>query len=95
MIEIENLNYKYAGSKHNIFEDFNLSLKEDCIYGLLGKNGMGKSTLLYLISGLLFPKSGNIRFDGVETSLRRSDILGEIFSYLKNMSCRPCRLTLT
>jgi ABC-2 type transport system ATP-binding protein len=79
MIEIENLNYKYAGSKHNIFEDFNLSLKEDCIYGLLGKNGMGKSTLLYLISGLLFPKSGNIRFDGVETSLRRSDILGEIF----------------
>ena len=79
MIEIKNLKYNYAGSKHTVFEGFNLSLSENCIYGLLGKNGMGKSTLLYLISGLLRPKGGTITFDGFDTSKRRPETLQEIF----------------
>ncbi len=46
---------------------------------MLGKNGTGKSTLLYLISGLLRPKMGSVAFDGVETRLRRPKTLSEIF----------------
>ena len=79
MIEIKNLVYSYAGSRHLVFNDFNLSLSENRIYGLLGKNGMGKSTLLYLISGLLRPKGGKITFDGVDTSNRRPETLQDIF----------------
>lgn len=79
MIEVKNISFKYAGQKNLVFEDFSLTLKQDNIYGLLGKNGTGKSTLLYLISGLLRPASGSVRFDGVETRFRRPDTLQDIF----------------
>ena len=79
MIEVKNISFKYAGQKDLVFDDFSLELKQDNIYGLLGKNGTGKSTLLYLISGLLRPKAGSVRFDGVETKLRKPETLQEIF----------------
>ena len=79
MIEINNISYKYQGTKRNIFTDFSLRLESNNIYGLLGKNGTGKSTLLYLISGLLRPKNGKIYIDGCESSQRNPEMLKEIF----------------
>ena len=79
MIEVNNISFKYAGQKDLVFDDFSLELKQDNIYGLLGKNGTGKSTLLYLISGLLRPKKGTVSFDGIETKLRRPETLQDIF----------------
>ena len=79
MIEVKNISFKYAGQKNLVFDDFSLELKQDNIYGLLGKNGTGKSTLLYLISGLLRPKKGAVCFDSVETKLRKPETLSEIF----------------
>ena len=79
MIEVKNISFKYAGQKNLVFDDFSLTLEQDNIYGLLGKNGTGKSTLLYLISGLLRPKTGTVCFDGVETKLRKPETLSEIF----------------
>ena len=79
MIEVKNISFKYAGQKDLVFDDFSLELKQDNIYGLLGKNGTGKSTLLYLISGLLRPKKGTVSFDGIETKLRKPETLSEIF----------------
>ena len=79
MIEVKNISYKYAGQKALVFDDFSLSLETNNIYGLLGKNGTGKSTLLYLIAGLLRPRSGVVTLDGIETRLRRPETLGEIF----------------
>ena len=79
MIEVSNISYKYAGQKGLVFDDFSLTLKQDNIYGLLGKNGTGKSTLLYLISGLLRPAKGSVCFDGIETRKRLPETLQEIF----------------
>ena len=79
MIEVSNIRFKYAGQKGLVFDDFSLKLETNNIYGLLGKNGTGKSTLLYLISGLLRPTAGKVRLDGVDTCLRRPDTLSEIF----------------
>ena len=79
MIQINNINFKYAGQKTPVFNDFSLSLEQNRIYGLLGKNGTGKSTLLYLISGLLRPKGGSIQTLGFESSKRRAEMLQEIF----------------
>jgi len=79
MIEVKNISYKYIGQKDLVFDDFSLTLKSDNIYGLLGKNGTGKSTLLYLISGLLRPRKGEVLFDGTDTRLRRPETLSEIF----------------
>lgn len=79
MIQVKNITFSYPGTRKNVFSDFSLSLKENNIYGLLGKNGTGKSTLLYLISGLLRAKKGTVSVDGVDSKDRNPNILRDIF----------------
>jgi len=45
-------------------DDVSLEIKTGSIFGLLGPNGAGKTTLLRMITGILYPDSGNIVFDG-------------------------------
>ncbi len=79
MIEVKNLSYRYPGSKHAVFSGLDLSLEEGKIHGLLGRNGEGKSTLLYLIAGLLSPRGGSVVFDGTESRLRKPELLSQMF----------------
>ena len=79
MISVNNINFKYAGQKRLVFDDFSLKLEENRIYGLLGKNGTGKSTLLYLLSGLLRPTAGSVSCDGIATYKRQAEMLSRIF----------------
>ena len=79
MIQIKEIGFKYPGSKHLVFSKFSLELKENNIYGLLGKNGTGKSTLLYLISGLLRQQQGTILVDGISAQDRKAEMLKDIF----------------
>ena len=79
MIEVSNLSFKYPGQQEPVFTDFSLRLEQDKVYGLLGKNGTGKSTLLYLISGLLRPAAGTVCCDSIATYKRRVETLQEIF----------------
>jgi ATPase subunit of ABC transporter with duplicated ATPase domains len=46
------------------FDDLNLSFEKSC-YGMIGDNGVGKTTLLKLLSGILQPHSGNILVNGL------------------------------
>lgn len=57
MIKIKNLSFDY-GKRKSVFRNLNLTLTEGNVYGLLGKNGAVKSTLLRNMAGLLFPSSG-------------------------------------
>ena len=79
MIQVKNITFGYPGTRKNVFTDFSLELKENNIYGLLGKNGTGKSTLLYLITGLLRAKHGEVVVDGVGSNERNPNILKDIF----------------
>ena len=79
MISVNNINFKYKGQKALVFDGFSLQLEENQIYGLLGKNGTGKSTLLYLLSGLLRPISGSVSCDGIATYKRTPELLSEVF----------------
>lgn len=79
MIDINNLSFKYSGSHHEVFKGLNLKIEPNRICGLLGKNGMGKSTLLYLIAGLLRPKNGTITYNGFITKDRDPEMLKDIF----------------
>lgn len=54
MIQVTNLNYGYSTAK-KVLKNIDLEIKEGHIYGLLGKNGVGKSTFLKLVCGLLNP----------------------------------------
>lgn len=55
MITIENTSYGYK-SNSLIFNNISLEIGNG-IYGLLGENGVGKTTLMHLICGLLFPNA--------------------------------------
>lgn len=78
MIDIKNLSFSY-NQKQPLFDQLNLTLPSGNIYGLLGKNGAGKSTLLKIISGLLFPKNGNIDVEGFLPRDRSPQFLREIY----------------
>jgi ABC-type multidrug transport system, ATPase component len=57
MLEIKDLEFSYG--RHNVFNNVNLKLEPGMIYGLLGQNGVGKTTLLKIIAGLLKVKHGS------------------------------------
>jgi len=78
VIEISNLEFRYPGQS-KLLSDLSLTLKTGQINGLLGKNGEGKSTLLKLISGLLFPMKGKINVLGFEPRKRDPRMLQDIF----------------
>ena len=77
MINIQNINFAY--SREVVLDGFSLQFEKGGIYGLLGKNGTGKSTLLYLMMGLLRPQKGIVTVDGINATLRRPEVLSEMF----------------
>ncbi len=77
MINIQNLHFAYR--KKPVFTGLSLQLQPGHIYGLLGKNGTGKSTLLRNIAGLLFPDNGKIEVLGFMPGKRQPAFLQEIF----------------
>lgn len=85
MIEVKNISYSYPISfwrkkqSPRVFNKFFLTLEEGKIYGLLGKNGVGKSTLLYLLAGLNWGNKGSIYVDGEDIEKREPSTLGKIF----------------
>ena len=83
MISINNLDFYYR-KKAMVFNNLNLIMDEGKIYGLLGKNGTGKSTLLKLISGVLFPKEGEVTINGITASDRNANVLEDIFFLSEN-----------
>ncbi len=93
MIEIRDLSFRYSGSSHKVFHDLNLRLEGNAIYGLLGKNGMGKSTLLYLICGLLRPESGSVKVDGHEAKEREAEMLSDIYIVTEEFELPDIRLS--
>ena len=77
MIDIQNLHFAYR--KKPVFTGLSLRLQPGHIYGLLGKNGTGKSTLLRNIAGLLFPDKGKIDVLGFTPGKRQPSFLQEVF----------------
>ena len=74
MIDIDNVNFRYPGKRMRVFEGVSLHLVPGHIYGLFGKNGIGKSTLFRMICGANPIESGKIRVLG-ETPIDRSPSL--------------------
>ncbi len=68
MLTVKSLNQFYGGS-HTLW-DVDLSVSAGSLMCVMGRNGMGKTTLLKCIMGLLPATSGTITFDGVELATR-------------------------
>jgi ABC-2 type transport system ATP-binding protein len=78
MVHIQNLSFGYT-KKKLLYNNLTLSLEKGKIYGLLGKNGAGKSTFLKNLSGLLFPTIGHIFINGQEPRRRLPSFLKNIY----------------
>lgn len=62
ILEVKNLKKYYATQK--AVDDISFDLKQGSIFGLLGPNGAGKTTLLRMVTGIFYPDSGQILFEG-------------------------------
>ena len=78
MISINNLYYHYPKSGM-VLSNISTHFEQGNIYGLFGKNGEGKSTLLKIISGLLRAKSCEFFVDHKDGSHRNAHTLQQLF----------------
>ncbi len=70
-LEISNLNAGYDGTP--ILRDVEFTVDDGEIVGIVGRNGVGKTTLLKSIMGLLEPETGRIQYNGEELTGRSPD----------------------
>jgi ABC-2 type transport system ATP-binding protein len=77
VIHLKNLHFSY--DRQPLFTNMDLSLPTGRIYGLLGKNGVGKTTLLKLIAGLRHAQSGECNVSGQPASDRPVRLLADLF----------------
>lgn len=78
MIKIENISYGY-GRRKTVLSDLSLSLASGSVHGLLGSNGVGKTTLIKVMAGLLIPDKGNVRVGDFDPSLRQPSFFRKMF----------------
>ena len=90
MVSIRDLHFAYR--RKPVFTGLNLDLRPGHIYGLLGRNGTGKSTLLRNIAGMLFPKMGRIGVLGFEPARRQPAFLQKIFMVPEDFHLPPIPL---
>lgn len=89
VVNLKNISKIYRGEK--ALSSIDLSIKKGAIYGLVGQNGAGKSTILRLIAGQSHPSSGEIRlFDSSDLASARKQIgsLIEHPAFFPNLSGR-------
>ena len=73
MITIKDLGFAYG--EKAVLKNITMTLEEGRIYGLLGENGVGKTTLLTLLCGLKKPQAGTIDTDGMKPYDRQPSLL--------------------
>ncbi len=91
MIDINNVSFAYPRGG-DVLSDFSLSFAEGGVYGLLGKNGTGKSTLLYLMMGLLRPQRGTVTYNDIDTFTRDPEVLSDCFLVPEEYDLPPITL---
>ena len=75
LLEIEGLN-SYYGDSHILF-DVSLHVARNEVVALLGRNGAGKSTTLKSLMGVVTPRTGSVKLDGVDLAGRKSHAVAQ------------------
>jgi ABC-2 type transport system ATP-binding protein len=78
MLTVRQLSFNYPNSRP-VLKSIDLDFETGNIYGLFGKNGEGKSTLMKIMTGLLFPKSGTSTLHGDNVKKRNAESLQHVF----------------
>ncbi len=80
ILQVQHLYKRY--SRKQVLEDFNMSLERGKVFGLLGNNGEGKTTLIRIIMGIIPADRGKILYDGHPVAFNRP-------RYKKEVACIP------
>jgi ABC-2 type transport system ATP-binding protein len=80
MIQMREINKTYE--KHPVVNDVNLTIEKGSIYGLIGSNGAGKTTIIKLLAGIYEQDSGEVLLDG--TSIYENEQLKAKFFYISD-----------
>lgn len=75
-----------------VLSNLSLQIEPGTVCGLLGRNGVGKSTMLYLTAGLLRPRSGQVLCNGYIPSERKVNFLNDIFIVPEEFDLPPITL---
>ncbi len=82
-IQFTDLKYRYDKSDEEfLFDNLNLELQGEKKYGLIGRSGSGKSSLMKLLVGLYTPESGYVKIDGVDINEIKLEYLRENVNYI-------------
>jgi iron complex transport system ATP-binding protein len=86
MIKLENLHIGYFHApmkkKNTVYGPINIEIKPAEMIGIIGRNGIGKSTLLRTIAGLQSQLSGKVIIDGIESTRIAKKDLSKLISYV-------------
>ena len=66
IIDFNNVSLAYGNRL--ILDNISFKISENTIFGMLGPNGVGKSTIFNLITGLIAPKQGNIKINNIDAT---------------------------
>ncbi|MBD3241864.1 MAG: ATP-binding cassette domain-containing protein [Chitinivibrionales bacterium] len=78
MVDVRQLCFSYTGSA-KLFDNLTFSLERGKVYGLLGKNGAGKTSLLKILCGLRYAGAGACTVDGIDCASRSLPQLQHVF----------------
>jgi branched-chain amino acid transport system ATP-binding protein len=76
LLEVSGLN-SYYGDSHILF-DVGLRVEKNEVVALLGRNGAGKSTTLKSLMGVVTPRTGSVKLEGVELAGRKSHAIARV-----------------
>ena len=63
ILEMEGINKSFPGVQ--ALKNVSISVRQNCIHGLVGENGAGKSTLIKILSGVYHSDTGSIKINGM------------------------------
>ena len=87
MIQINDLSFSY--SRNKVFDSLTLALEKGNVYGLLGQNGVGKTTLLKIMAGLLKSDQAACNVNGFHPYKRQPAFLADIYYLPEEPACPP------
>ena len=67
-IDLKNIHFRYSPEKEDVFKDISLTIHKDSFIGIYGESGVGKTTLINIILGLLEPSKGSVLADEINIS---------------------------
>ena len=65
VLSFDRVTYQYPGENHNIVDGLSFQVQAGSLHCILGVSGCGKSTIFRMVNGLLQPKAGDIRVNGM------------------------------